>query len=74
MELAPSIEGGELIRQAIAESILSHLLRLNSEFANYVPAERRQPVVQLKATGDSEYFPAGVKHRYTRREGNPSML
>lgn len=67
VELAPGIDGGEEIRQAIATSILSNLLRLNSEFANYVPAERRQPAVELRPTGDPEYFPVGVKHRYTRR-------
>ena len=41
--------------------------RLNSEFLNYVPAERRRPRVELRAFGDPEYFPLGVKHRYTRR-------
>lgn len=67
VELAPGIAGGEEIRQAITASLLSNLLRLNSEFANYVPAERRQPAVELRPSGDPEYFPAGVKHRYTRR-------
>jgi phenylacetate-CoA ligase len=51
----------------IAESIRDQLLRLNSEFAHYVPAERQLPEVVLRPAGDSEYFPAGVKHRYTRR-------
>jgi phenylacetate-CoA ligase len=50
----------------IAESIRAQLLRLNSEFANYVPAERQLPEVVLKPAGDPEYFPVGVKHRYTR--------
>jgi phenylacetate-CoA ligase len=67
VELAPGVEGREEQRQAIADSILSHLLRLNSEFANYVPAERRTPQVTLAPSGDPEYFPVGVKHRYTRR-------
>ena len=53
--------------KAIAESIVAHLLRLNSEFANYVPAEYRMPRVTLKPMGDAEYFPVGVKHRYTRK-------
>ncbi|HUQ57665.1 phenylacetate--CoA ligase family protein [Lentzea sp.] len=52
---------------AIAESIKEQLLRLNSEFAHYVPAERQLPEVVLRPAGDPEYFPAGVKHRYTRR-------
>ncbi len=51
---------------AIAESIRSQLLRLNSEFAHYVPAERQLPEVVLRPAGDPEYFPVGVKHRYTR--------
>ncbi|WP_434444762.1 phenylacetate--CoA ligase family protein [Lentzea sp. E54] len=51
----------------IAESVRAQLLRLNSEFAHYVPAERQLPEVVLRPSGDPEYFPAGVKHRYTRR-------
>jgi phenylacetate-CoA ligase len=42
------------------------LLRLNSEFAHYVPAERQLPEVVLRPAGDPQYFPVGVKHRYTR--------
>ena len=51
---------------AIADSVLSHLLRLNSEYANYVPRDRQRPVVELVSRGDPAYFPIGVKHRYTR--------
>ncbi|RAS69993.1 phenylacetate-CoA ligase [Lentzea atacamensis] len=51
----------------IAESIRAQLLRLNSEFAHYVPAGRQLPEVVLRPAGDPEHFPAGVKHRYTRR-------
>jgi phenylacetate-CoA ligase len=39
---------------------------LNSEFAHFVPAERRTPRVRLRPYADPEYFPPGVKHRYTR--------
>jgi phenylacetate-CoA ligase len=53
--------------QAIAESVRAQLLRLNSEFAHYVPVERQLPEVVLRPAGDPEYFPIGVKHRYTRR-------
>jgi phenylacetate-CoA ligase len=42
------------------------LRRLNSEFAHYVPAGDQQPQVTLLPAGDPEYFPRGVKHRYTR--------
>ncbi|WP_086661927.1 phenylacetate--CoA ligase family protein [Lentzea kentuckyensis] len=51
----------------IAREIRDQLLRLNSEFAHYVPAERQLPEVVLRPQGDPEYFPIGVKHRYTRR-------
>jgi phenylacetate-CoA ligase len=67
VELAPGVEGSEEKREAIASSILSQLLRLNSEFANYVPAQYQMPQVMLTPTGDPEYFPIGVKHRYTRQ-------
>lgn len=50
----------------IAESVRAQLVRLNSEFAHYVPAERQLPDVVLRPAGDPEYFPVGVKHRYTR--------
>ncbi|MBE8521283.1 phenylacetate--CoA ligase family protein [Amycolatopsis sp. H6(2020)] len=50
----------------IAEAVREQLLRLNSEFAHYVPAERQLPDVVLRPAGDPEYFPVGVKHRYTR--------
>jgi phenylacetate-CoA ligase len=66
VELAPGVAASEQLQQAIAHSILTHLLRLNSEFASYVPAEYRLPLVSLKPAGDAEYFPVGVKHRYTR--------
>jgi phenylacetate-CoA ligase len=67
VELAPTIESSEEKRQAITSSILSQLLRLNSEFANYVPQEYQTPQVTLTPTGDPDYFPIGVKHRYTRK-------
>ena len=40
--------------------------RLNSEFKNYAPPERRRPNVRLLPHADPDYFPVGVKHRYTR--------
>jgi phenylacetate-CoA ligase len=52
--------------QAVATSIRDQLRRLNSEFAHYVPEERQLPEVELRPAGDPEYFPVGVKHRYTR--------
>ncbi|MBE9127362.1 MULTISPECIES: phenylacetate--CoA ligase family protein [unclassified Coleofasciculus] len=67
VELAPGVEGSEEKRDAVASAIVSQLRRLNSEFANYVPVEYQLPQVMLAPTGDPEYFPVGVKHRYTRR-------
>jgi phenylacetate-CoA ligase len=67
VELAPGVIGDDAKEHAIAESILAQLRRLNSEFANYVPAEYQLPRVRLAPLGDPEYFPIGVKHRYTRR-------
>jgi phenylacetate-CoA ligase len=66
VELAPNIEASVDKKQAITTSILTQLRRLNSEFANYVPAEYQAPQITLKLHGDAEYFPVGVKHRYTR--------
>jgi len=69
VELAPGIEltAQPALNQKIAEAILTVLLRLNSEFANYVPAERKLPLVTLLPAGHPEYFPIGVKHRYARK-------
>ncbi|MFN7661595.1 MAG: phenylacetate--CoA ligase family protein, partial [Dolichospermum sp.] len=66
VELAPGIEDQEQKKSSITNSILTQLLRLNSEFANYVPPQYQTPLVELKPIGDLEYFPIGVKHRYTR--------
>ncbi|HEX5690007.1 MAG TPA: hypothetical protein VFX76_08390, partial [Roseiflexaceae bacterium] len=67
VELAPGVAGDDAKTQTVAESILAQLRRLNSEFANYVPSEYQLPRVTLLPTGDPEYFPIGVKHRYTRK-------
>jgi len=67
VELLPGVAPDEGKVRAIAESVRAQLLRLNSEFANYTPPEKQQPQVRLRPFEDPEYFPAGVKHRYTRR-------
>jgi phenylacetate-CoA ligase len=67
VELAPHGAADDAKQQAIADSILVQLRRLNSEFANYVPAEYQPPHVRLAPLGDPDYFPLGVKHRYTRK-------
>jgi phenylacetate-CoA ligase len=67
VELAPDEIGSEERVQALSSAILNELLRLNSEFANYVPSAYQMPRVVLVPLGDPDYFPVGVKHRYTRR-------
>jgi phenylacetate-CoA ligase len=67
VELAPgSTVDTAPFTAAVAESIRQQLLRTNSEYAHYVPADRQLPQVDLRGLGDPEYFPVGVKHRYTR--------
>ncbi|NJK49817.1 phenylacetate--CoA ligase family protein [Candidatus Gracilibacteria bacterium] len=68
VELASGVIASPQIEHAIACSIHTQLLRLNSEFANYVPLEYQSPQITLTALGDPEYFPLGVKHRYTRND------
>jgi len=67
VELLPDITADNAMKPIIADSIRTQLLRLNSEFANYTPGERQTPLITLHNFADSEYFPVGVKHRYTRR-------
>lgn len=66
VELAPGVKGDAALEDAIARSILAQLLRLDAEFAAYVPKERQRPRITLHPAGDPEYFPVGVKHRYSR--------
>jgi phenylacetate-CoA ligase len=67
VELAEDAIGDETFSEAVAAAILAQLRRLNSEFANYVPQEFQNPVVTLYPTGHPDYFPIGVKHRYSRK-------
>ena len=67
VEMAPGVGPNAGRAEVIEASIRRQLLRLNSEFANYVPADRQALHVSLRPTGDPEYFPIGVKHRYTRK-------
>lgn len=66
VELAPGEAASPERCKLLAEAILAQLRRLNSEFANYVPENYQTPRIMLKSTGDPEWFPIGVKHRYTR--------
>jgi phenylacetate-CoA ligase len=66
VELAAGAEPTDQRRRLAAESIRDELLRLNSEFAHYVPEAYQLPQIELRAADDPEFFPRGVKHRYTR--------
>jgi phenylacetate-CoA ligase len=66
VELAAGVTGTEEMRDGIAQSVAGQLRRLNSEFAHYTPPEHQLPRVTLHPAGDPEYFPTGVKHRYSR--------
>jgi phenylacetate-CoA ligase len=67
VELANGVTGDPALAESVGAAILAQLRRLNSEFANYVPAEIQSPLVTLYPTGHPEYFPVGVKHRYSRK-------
>ena len=67
VELLPQIEPEHADIKQIEESVINELLRLNSEFKAYVPLAQQKIDVTLWPHGHPDYFPAGVKHRYTRR-------
>lgn len=66
VELAQGLDGTAEISDLIAATVLGTLRELNSEFANYVPADLQRPIVTLYPQGHPDYFPVGVKHRYSR--------
>ena len=66
VELAPDAQRPERAEETVADAVRGALLRLNSEFANYVPEDYQTPLVEVRANGDPDYFPPGVKHRYSR--------
>jgi phenylacetate-CoA ligase len=66
VELAAETTPTDGLAAEIANSVRAELERSNSEFLAYAPAERRTPKVRLVSLGDPEYFPIGVKHRYSR--------
>jgi phenylacetate-CoA ligase len=66
VELAPNVAPSDALVLDVAKSVRAELERLNSEFLNYVPEDRRLPRIRLLPLGHPEYFPPGVKHRYTR--------
>lgn len=67
VELLPDTAASDVDPACIASAVVNQLRRLNSEFRAYVPPDQQRIAVALYPHGDPEYFPAGVKHRYTRR-------
>jgi phenylacetate-CoA ligase len=66
VELAAGVTASSDLAATMAEAIGLHVARLSGEYGAYVPSERRAPRVELRPLGDPEYFPVGVKHRWTR--------
>ncbi|HET9957399.1 MAG TPA: phenylacetate--CoA ligase family protein [Polyangiaceae bacterium] len=66
VELAAGKQPDESLSTVLAATLREQLEHMNSEFLNYAPAERRTPLVRLLPQGHPEYFPLGVKHRYSR--------
>jgi phenylacetate-CoA ligase len=66
VELAQGTKGKPDLSDLIAATVLATLRELNSEFANYVPSDLQRPLVTLYPQGHPDYFPVGVKHRYSR--------
>lgn len=67
VELLPQVSATEADIGLIANAVIKELLRLNSEFNAYVPLAQQKIDVTLWPHAHPDYFPAGVKHRYTRR-------
>ncbi|KAJ3342497.1 hypothetical protein HDU93_002256 [Gonapodya sp. JEL0774] len=65
VELPPSRNPTPEFASIISTSVLENLVRINSEFAHYVPRDKQTILVELRPFGDKEWFPVGVKHKYT---------
>ena len=66
IELARGTEGSAALASRVGASIVQGLLRLNSEYGAYVPSSRQEPSSELRPLHDADYFPPGIKHRWTR--------
>ncbi|KAJ3120876.1 hypothetical protein HK098_004192 [Nowakowskiella sp. JEL0407] len=65
VELAIGVQPDQEKIQLLTSVVEEHILRLNSEYANYVPKEKQSPIILLHLFGDPQYFPIGIKHKYT---------
>jgi phenylacetate-CoA ligase len=66
VELAPAASPSDALAADVARTVRAEIERQNSEFLSYVPEPRRTPRVVLLPLAHPDYFPQGVKHRYTR--------
>ena len=66
VELARGVRERPGMAERLATAIAETLATLNSEFSNYVPSRRQTPRVSLYEYGHPDYFPLGIKHRYSR--------
>jgi phenylacetate-CoA ligase len=66
VELVGNQQANAELANSVQRCIGDHLARVNSEYANYVPKDRQVVSVVLLPLGEANYFPVGVKHRYTR--------
>jgi phenylacetate-CoA ligase len=66
VELAADASPNDVLAADLARAVRREIERQNSEFLGYVPEGHRTPRVVLLPSGHPEYFPKGVKHRYTR--------
>ncbi len=66
VELAAGHEPSAELAARVTLAITRELEQHNSEYWGYVPAARRVPKVTLYRRQHPEWFPPGVKHRYSR--------
>jgi phenylacetate-CoA ligase len=66
VELAAGEGASDGLAIDLARAIRTEIERVNSEFLHYAPPGRRTPIVTLLPLAHPDYFPVGVKHRYTR--------
>lgn len=66
VELVAGATAGFDLARRLQTAVVRQLCAVNSEFAHYVPVAAREPEISLLSLGDPNYFPQGVKHRYTR--------
>jgi phenylacetate-CoA ligase len=66
LELLPGAAASSELAASCAAAVAGELMVVNSEYAAYVPAHRRLPLVVLRPHRHPEDFPPGIKHRAIR--------